>query len=152
MKKDSIRGWKDVFTFTLVQMVKSKAYIVTMIIMVIMAMVSMPIMNIVMSDGIADGTEQSAIEKIYLYNMTLYRSIDLQAELPEAYEHIVVEEITKGMEQLQETISEEEQNSVILMLMEDEQHCYIQFLRSPEGEVTTYELSLLGESVQNAYQ
>ena len=151
MKKDSIRGWRDVFTFTLVQMLKSKAYLVTMAIMVIMAIVSMPIMNIVMSDGISDGSKQSAIEKIYLQNLTLYRSIDLQSELTEAYKHIVIEEPKETMEEIQKRISEEEPNAVALILMEDEQYCYIQFLRSPDGDVTTYELSLLGESVQNAY-
>ena len=33
MKKDSIRGWKDVFTFTLVQTLKSKSYRVALILM-----------------------------------------------------------------------------------------------------------------------
>ena len=134
MKKDSIRGWRDVFTFTLVQMLKSKAYLVTMAIMVIMAIVSMPIMNIVMSDGISDGSKQSAIEKIYLQNLTLYRSIDLQSELTEAYKHIVIEEPKETMEEIQKRISEEEPNAVALILMEDEQYCYIQFLRSPVQE------------------
>ena len=151
MTRDSIRGWRYVFTFTLMQMIKSKAYLVTMAIMAIMAMVSMPIMNLIMSDGISDGSEKSAIEKLYLYNITLYRDIDLQSELQGAYEHIVVEEPKEDMQQIQEKISEEELNAVALILMEDEQYCYIQFLRSPDGNVTTYELSLLGESIQNAY-
>ena len=64
MKKESIRGWRYVFTFTLMQMIKSKAYLVTMAIMAIMAIVSMPIMNIIMADGISDGSKQSAIFKI----------------------------------------------------------------------------------------
>ncbi len=150
MTRDSIRGWKYVFTFTLIQMLKSKAYIVTMAIMIVMAMVSMPLMNLIMTDGISDGSEQSAMEKIYLHNLTLYRDIDLQSELTEAYQHIVVEEPSENMEQLQKRIAEEV-NAVALILMEDEQYCYIQFLRSPDGNVTTYELSLLGESIQNAY-
>ncbi len=151
MTRDSIRGWRDVYTFTLVQMVKSKAYLITMAIMVIMAMVSMPLMNLVMADGITDGSKQSAIEKLYLYNYTLYRDIDLQSELTEVYKHIVIEEPKENMEEIQKRISEEETNAVALILMEDEQYCYIQFLRSPDGNVTTYELSLLGESIQNAY-
>ena len=65
--------------------------------------------------------------------------------------HIVIEEPKETMEEIQKRISEEEPNAVALILMEDEQYCYIQFLRSPDGDVTTYELSLLGESVQNAY-
>ena len=40
---------------------------------------------------------------------------------------------------------------VILTLMEDENYCYIQFMRSPDGDVTNYELQLLGQYIQNAY-
>ena len=39
MKKDSVKGWRDVFTFTLTQTLKSKAYIVSMVIMMVIAMV-----------------------------------------------------------------------------------------------------------------
>ena len=151
MKKDSVRGWKDVFTFTLTQTLKSKAYIVSMVIMMVIAMVSMPIMNIFLSDGVAAGPEKSAVEKVYLYNMTLYRNLDFDSELSEGYQHIVFEPTIGDMNALETKILEEEQNSVILYLMEDEQYCYIQFLRSPDGNVTNYELQMLGQFIQNAY-
>ena len=89
MKKDNIRGWKDVFTFTVVQALKSKAYIVTLIIMMVIAMVSMPIVNLVLANGVDVGPEKSAVEKVYLYNMTLYRNLDFDSELSGAYQHIV---------------------------------------------------------------
>lgn len=151
MKKDSVRGWRDVFTFTLTQTLKSKAYIVSMVIMMVIAMVSMPIMNIFLSDGVAAGPEKSAVEKVYLYNMTLYRNLDFDSELSEGYQHIVFEPTIGDMNALETKILEEEQNSVILYLMEDEQYCYIQFLRSPDGNVTNYELQMLGQFIQNAY-
>ena len=151
MKKDSVRGWRDVFTFTLTQTLKSKAYIVSMVIMMVIAMVSMPIMNIFLSDGVAAGPEKSAVEKVYLYNMTLYRNLDFDSELSEGYQHIVFEQTIGDVNALETKILEEEQNSVILYLMEDEQYCYIQFLRSPDGNVTNYELQMLGQFVQNAY-
>ena len=151
MKKDSVRGWRDVFTFTLTQTLKSKAYIVSMVIMMVIAMVSMPIMNIFLSDGVAAGPEKSAVEKVYLYNMTLYRNLDFDSELSEGYQHIVFEQTIGDVNALETKILEEEQKSVILYLMEDEQYCYIQFLRSPDGNVTNYELQMLGQFVQNAY-
>ena len=52
MKKDNLRGWKDVFTFTLVQTLKSKTYIVTLIIMMAIAMISMPLMNTFLLNGV----------------------------------------------------------------------------------------------------
>lgn len=151
MKKDSVRGWKDVFTFTLTQTLKSKTYIVTLIIMMVIAMVSMPLMNTFLLNGTTEGPEKSAVEKVYLYNMTLYRNLDLDAELTEAYQHIVFEDTVGDMTALETKIQEEEQNSVILVLVEDEQNCYIQFMRSPDGSVTNYELQMLGQYVQNAY-
>ena len=151
MKKDSIRGWKDVFTFTLIQTLKSKTYIVTMIIMMVLAMISMPLLNTFLLNGAEEGPEKSAVEKVYLFNMTLYRNLDFESELTDAYRHIVFEETVGDTTALETKIQEEEVNSVILYLLEDEQNCYIQFMRSPDGEVTNYELQMLGQYVQNAY-
>ncbi len=151
MRKDNIRGWKDVFRFTLTQTLKSKTYIVTLIIMMVLAMVSMPLMNMFMLNGAVEGPEKSAIEKVYFYNMTLYRNLDINSELTEGYQHIVFENTVEDMAELETTITDEEVNSVILFLVEDEQNCYIQFMRSPDGDVTNYELQMLGQYVQNAY-
>ena len=151
MKKDSIRGWKDVFNFTLIQTLKSKAYIVSLVIMMVIAMVSMPLMNTFLLNGTTEGPEKSAIEKVYFYNMTLCRNLDINSELADGYQHIVFEETTGDMTALETKIQEEEMNSVLLLLVEDEQNCYIQFLRSPDGDVTNLELQMLGQYVQNAY-
>lgn len=151
MKKDSIRGWKDVFTFTLTQTVKSKVYIVSLIIMMVLAMISMPILNTVLLKDTVDGPEKSAVEKVYLYNMTMCRNLDLESELPEAYRHIVFEETVGDTVALEQKIKKEEVNSVILYLTEDTGYCSIQFLRSPDGNVSNFELQMLGQYVQNAY-
>ncbi len=151
MKKDSVKGWKDVFTFTLTQTLKSKAYRVTLVIMLLIAMVSMPIMNLVLGGDIAAEPEKSAIEKVYFYNMTLYRNLDMDSELTDEYKHIVFESAVGDVTAQETKIAEEEVNSVILLLVEDDQNCYIQFLRSPKSDVTNYELQMLGQYVQNAY-
>ena len=151
MKKDSVRGWKDVFTFTLTQTLKSKTYIVTLIVMIVSAMISMPVMNILLKGNMMEGPEKSAVEKVYFFNMTLCRTLDFESEFPESYQHIVFEDASGDMTTLENKIQEEEKNAVILALMEDENYCYIQFMRSPDGNVTTYELQLLGQYIQNAY-
>lgn len=151
MRKESIRGWKDVFTFTLLQTMKSKTYLISLFIMVFLAIVSMPVFNMIMSKTGTDGAERSALEKVYLYNMTMYRNLDMAAELEEAYQHIVFEETSESLEAIEKRIQEEEPMSVALVLVEDEQYCYLQFLRSPDSEVSSYELQMVGQFVQNAY-
>ena len=64
MKKDSVRGWRDVFSFTLGQTLKSKAYKVSLVIMLLIAMVSMPLMNIFLLGDASAEPEKSAIEKL----------------------------------------------------------------------------------------
>ena len=152
MKKDSVRGWKDVFSFTLTQTLKSKAYIVSLIIMVVSAMISMPLMNIFLKgNNIAEGPKKSAVEKVYFYNMTLCRNLDFESEFPEAYQNILFEDATGDVTELETKLQEEEVNAVILTLMEDENYCYIRFVRSPNGDVTNFELQMLGQYIQNAY-
>ena len=151
MKKDNVRGWKDVFTFTLTQTLKSKTYIVSLIIMIVSAMISMPVMNILMKGNTMEEPEKSAVEKVYFYNMTLCREIDFAGEFPQSYQHIVFESTVGDVTELETKLQEEEVNSVILTLLEDENYCYIRFVRSPNGDVTNYELQLLGQYIQNAY-
>lgn len=151
MKKDNIRGWKDVFAFTLTQTLKSKVYIVSLVIMMMIAMISMPVLNTFLLKDTVDGPTSSAIEKVYLYNMTMCRNLDFESELPEGYRHIVFQETVGDTVALEEKIENEEVNSVILFLMEDTQYCYIQFIRSGNGDVSNFELQMLGQYVQNAY-
>lgn len=151
MKKTEIRGWKDVFSFTVTQTIKSKAYIITLVIMCVLVLLSMPVMNLVMSAPAEEDIEKSAIEKVYVYNMTLYQSIDIASELMPAYQNIVFESPKEGYEILEERIKEEETSSVLLILAEDEIGSYIQFVRSPNGKIGNYELQLLGQCVQNAF-
>ena len=151
MKKDSLRGWKDVFTFTVTQTVKSKSYRVSLIIMLVMILVSMPLMNTFLFSETQTGPEESAVEKVYFYNMTMYRNLDMTSELTEGYDHIVFENSNESMDVVQKRICEEEPEAVILYLAEDEACCYIQFLRAPEGDVTMLELQQLGQFVENAY-
>lgn len=151
MKKTEIRGWKDVFSFTVTQTIKSKAYIASLVIMCVLVLISMPVMNLIMSAPTAEDMEKSSIEKVYVYNMTLYQSLDIASELTPAYRDIVFESPKEGYEVLEERIKEEETSSVLLILAEDETGSYIQFVRSPNGKVGTYELQLLGQCIQNAF-
>lgn len=151
MKKTEIRGWRDVFSFTVTQTIKSKAYIASLVIMCVLVLFSMPVMNLVMSVPTAEDIEKSSIEKVYVYNMTMYQSIDIASELPPAYQDIVFETPKEGYEVLEKRIKEDETGSVLLILAEDETGSYIQFVRSPDGKVGNYELQLLGQCIQNAF-
>lgn len=151
MKKDSLRGWKSVFSFNVIQTLKSRSYRISLLIMLALTLLSMPLLNLFLLKDSAEGPEQSVVKRVYLYNMTMYRDFDVTEQLSEGYRHIVLEETAEDMEMLKKRICEEETDSVILILTEDEQNVYLQFLRAPEGDVTAAELQTLGKSVEKAY-
>lgn len=152
MRKDSCKGWKNVFSFTLTQTLKSKAYRGSLIFMLLLILVSMPLMNLIMSDSTLDGTEASNIDTVYVFNMTVYQNLDFESELMEGYRKIKFERTTESYEAIEKKLTDgEEKNAVILMLVEDDANCYLQFSRSPMGDVNNMELQLLAQSIQNAY-
>jgi ABC-type Na+ efflux pump permease subunit len=69
LSKNELKGTNSVFTFTLQQYAKSKANIITAIIMVIMALVSIPVMTL-MSGG--DVKESANISTVYINNSAVY--------------------------------------------------------------------------------
>jgi ABC-2 type transport system permease protein len=54
MRKSNITGWKDVFTFTLVQTLKNKAFMITTVILLVISMVSMPLITIIIEGARSD--------------------------------------------------------------------------------------------------
>lgn len=151
MRKDSCKGWKNIFSFTLVQTLKSKAYRGGLIFMVVLILVSMPLMNLLMSNSALDGSEGTDIEKVYVMNATMYRNLDILPELPEGYRNIVFETTTEPPERIQQRLVGEETEAVLLVLAEDENASYVQLIKSPEGSVADYELQILGQGISNAY-
>ncbi len=151
MKKDSLHGWKRVFAFNVIQTLKSRSYRVSLLIMIVMTLVSMPLLNFFLTKDITGGPEQSVVSKVYFYNMTEYRDFDAAGKFPEGYRHIVLEETAEDMEVLKERICKEETDAVLLILAEDEQQVYLQFLRAPDGDVTVTELQILGQYIEKAY-
>lgn len=61
MKKNKMTGLLDVFKFTFMQSIKSKAMIITIVIFSILALVSMPVMSLIKGDSISSSEK---IEKL----------------------------------------------------------------------------------------
>lgn len=73
MNRESIRGLKDVFRFTLIQTLKSKSYIVTLVFICILSMVAFPVMSIVKGGAISNltgGNGQAKVSEIEIVNET----------------------------------------------------------------------------------
>lgn len=152
MIKNSCRGWKDVFSFTLSQTFKSKPYLIVMLLMFVFSVISMPLLSMVTKNPAETGEEKSSITKAYLSNQTPYGELAVSKELAAGYEGIVIESLTESEDVVMKRIAEEENSAVLISITESEMQANIRLLRAPEGPVKNYELQTLGESVQRAYQ
>ena len=68
MKSSELRGTGSVFRFTLIQTVKSKAYIVSAIFLLVMSLLAAPIMQLVKGDGSKKELTETAIETVHICN------------------------------------------------------------------------------------
>jgi len=86
MKKIDITGWKYVFSFTFVQTIKAKSYIITIVILCVLAAVSLPVYGMIKYGGnevSENGTEgESADGRVHMNNLEkLYISYDKNASV-----------------------------------------------------------------------
>ncbi len=72
--KNKLSGWKDVFSFTLTQTLKSKPFIVSFVIMMVLALVASPVMSMI--SDVDSGNENYTITKMYVYDETGYFNED----------------------------------------------------------------------------
>lgn len=68
MKSSELRGTGEVFRFTLIQTVKSKAYIVSAIIMLVLAILTAPVMQLINGSGKDKELKETAIETVHICN------------------------------------------------------------------------------------
>ncbi len=68
MKSSELRGTGEVFRFTLIQTVKSKAYIVSAIFMLVVALLAAPVMQLIKGSGEKKELEETAIETVHICN------------------------------------------------------------------------------------
>jgi ABC-2 type transport system permease protein len=155
MKKSSMSGWKDVFSFTLHQTLKSKAFIVSFIILLIISMGAMPIMSMIMKDD-SESETKSLIQKVYVNDKTGLSDLNFLPMLyDEKYQHINFVVMDEDYEALLERIDNEETTSVVLDVTTSEVGFFeLHFTKSSNGDVTKNDTKMLGSLVQeefNAY-
>ncbi len=83
MKSSEFRGFSQVFRFTLVQALKQKSYIITLIIMVLFSIAVFPVMKLVGNSK----EDDTSIEKVYYINETNLKELSLD-KIADEYEYL----------------------------------------------------------------
>lgn len=152
MKKNSLSGWKDVFTFTLIQTLKSKSFLVSFLIMLIISVGAMPVLSIVLKDK-DEQASKSLIETVYVKDETHLSDTGFLPVLEdEYYRHITFLPLTEDYDQLLERIDNKETTSVVLDVTNANGYFSLHFTKSSNGEVTKSDTQTLGALVEEKFR
>ncbi len=147
MNKSNLSGWKDVFAFTFKQTMKSKAFLISFVILLIISAVSMPVISLITADNNVDANAPSPINKVYVNNKTDLSNIDFSGLHKEAaYENITFEAMQEDYELVSSRIEESENSSIILTISIADGMYSLEFIKASKGPVKKENLSLFGEA------
>lgn len=153
MKNSNLTGWKDVLSFTFVQTMKSKTYIISFVILLILAAVSMPVMSLVTSLGKEDPNAVSPIEKVYVDSQNLSFDTEFTPLLQEkALSGISFETMKEDHKVVSDRIEESENTSVILTITSKNGMYSLAFEKASKGPVKDSSLSQLGAAVAEQFE
>jgi ABC-2 type transport system permease protein len=145
--KNEIRGWKNIFLFTLTQTLKSKAYIVSFAIVLILSLVSLPAISL-LSQGEEDADAKNAIEKVYVFNETSLQTLDFTKALnEESISHIKIVMEKEDYDSVLDRIETKENKAVALTVEEDGNGYYLKFVTSTADVVDSSDIQSLEESM-----
>lgn len=148
MKKSNLTGWRGVFSFTLIQTLKSKSFIVSYIIMVTLAMISMPIINMITSGNSADSDTPNPIQKVYINNETTLPNMDFTGLLEEkSLTHIAYEKMQESYDAVADRIQTQENDSIIMTVSDKDGMYNLSFVKASEGPVGKGSLQQLGNAL-----
>ncbi|MGI6537201.1 MAG: ABC transporter permease [Caldicoprobacterales bacterium] len=153
MNKNDLSGWKNVFTFTLVQTLKNKAYIITYIILIILALISIHVINMISSPDNTDTDEPIEINKVYVNNQTQLTGLDFNEIIDdERLSHIVFETLNEDYDALADRIENSEKDSAILNITHDEGMFRLEFLVSSGKKLSNEEWFQLSGTIADEFE
>lgn len=153
MRMSNILGWKDVFTFTLKQTLKSRAFIIGYVIFIIFSILVFPVMNYILNSG-GEVEDVINIQSVYLFNETEITDIDFEkiSNLEIANNDLKFIITNNDYEDVLEQIEIGKEPSVALKITKDEGTYLLHFIKSTSGVVKNKELELLGNAVQDSFE
>ena len=151
--RDKLTGWKDVFSFTFRQTLKSKAYKGSLIILLFISFISMPLLNLFL--GNTAKTIENHITKLYVKNETSLLELDFSGlNVYEPYQAIEVISIpdSTAFETIIEKIQTEETSTVAVWIQSIGTEYFLQIYYSKAGKVKGQEVEQFSQTLKNYFE
>lgn len=146
--KSNTTGWKNVYSFTLSQVLKTKAYRITYILLVIIVLLSMPITSKLLFNSAEDPSAPSPVNKVYVNNLASLDNIDFEdIKSLDSFKHIEFDTVNGNYDSLVQQITEEDNSSVILDISEENGAYSLHLSMIKEGPIKRAHLQKLGDQL-----
>lgn len=150
--KSSISGWKDVLSFTLVQVLKTKAYRISFFLLVLLVLISMPLSSLLLFSNSEDENAPIPVDKVYVYNKTSLSGMSFAGiNNTAALSHIKIEPTSEDYDDLIQRISEDENRSVVLDISEEGGSYSMHLSMAKDGPVKNSHLQRLGNALMEDF-
>ncbi len=155
MKKSDLSGWKSVFSFTLMQNLKSKAAMISLILVCAMIIFIGPVMSLLTASGVGEGIKKLTecnIEHIYFVNKT-ESDFDWQ-EFKKENEYLSkvnMIPVDKPVEEVKERLKEDADNDLVIELSEKKGSYVFTVISSEKSAVSSTTLMGLEENMKDFF-
>lgn len=150
LKSNSTTGWQSVFSFTFLQTFKSKAFLITFAILVVLSLVSMPLINWLVSLQSTD--TPNPVKMIYIFQETEFAENPFLPNLEDkTLRHILFEHRTENMDALAANIENQETDAVILHITDEPDYLALDFIKSSNSDASKADVEVLMNAVRDQY-
>lgn len=152
MNKNNLTGWKDVLSFTFMQTIKNKTFMISYIILIIISVATIPIFTVLTSGSSQNSTGATPISKVYVENKTSFDKIDLTGvnKTPN-FANIKFEPLKEDYTTVADRIQKTEQTSVLLTISDKDNIYTLAFAKASKGAVKDGSLAELGNEVTKQF-
>lgn len=152
MRENSLTGAFGVFSFTLTQSLKSKTVQITIMILGLIALLSMPLLSLISSDE-KTSNDVSSIKVLYIVDESKLPTVDYSGitKENERFSGVFFQYVDLPIDTVR-TFLEEEVNNALLHLTIEEGYYRLKFYRSSNSSYTDVDLSMLGTLMQNTFR
>lgn len=152
MNKTNISGWKEVLSFTFIQTMKSKAFIISFIIFILLAAASIPITSVLTKGNTNNPDEVSQVQKVYVNNQSNITILDFSGIYKErAFSQITFETMNEDYDKVSDRIENGETASVILSIAASNNMYTLSFAKASKGPIGDSDLTQLGDAVSKQF-
>lgn len=154
MMENSLTGAFGVFRFTLVQCLKSKTTHITIVVLGLLALISMPLLSMISKEERTDiESSQSSLRVLYIIDESGSSPVDYSdiIEGNEQFRDVIFNYVTEPVDVIVKLL-EQEENNALLHVSIDQGYYRLKFYSSSNSSYSDSELSILGTMVQNEFR